>query len=251
MSGQVKTFVLAAAALLSAAGVQAQSAQSKSTQSQEEAAVRAAVQAYFDGMMKGDPALLQKAFHAESFLIGPGRTNPSRIPFSGWHASFAKPMANPQEYRNAILSIDVAGQAAVAKTELDWPRVRYVDYLSLLKVNGEWKIVNKIWHEEPSARALAQPPISDQPLSAAEMQRYVGEYQMEQGPVYVSVQGDKLITRLGTRDDGGFQLHYQGNDTFIPSIDRDIRVVFKLANGKATSFTVTQEGQSSEAKRVK
>ncbi|MEX2283831.1 MAG: nuclear transport factor 2 family protein [Gemmatimonadota bacterium] len=219
-------------------------------QGQEEAAVRAAVQAYFDGMMAGDQALLKKAFHAESFLIGPGAKDATRIPFANWHTSFTKPMANPTEYRNSILSIDVVGQAAVAKTELDWPRVRYVDYLSLLKVNGEWKIVNKIWHQEPSARAQAEPPISARPLSTAEMQKYIGEYQMPQGPVYVTVQDGKLMTRLGFHDEAGFQLHYQGNDTFIPSIDRGIRMVFKLADGKATGFAVTQNGETMEGKRV-
>jgi hypothetical protein len=224
---------------------------SAQTAAQEEAAVRAAVQSYFDGMMKGDQTLLKKAFHAESFLIGPGQKDANRIPFSSWHAGFTRPIENPQEHRNSILSIDVAGNAAVAKTELDWPRVRYVDYLSLLKLNGEWKIVNKIWHQEPSARAQAEPPISGQPLTAAQMQRYVGEYKMEQGPVHVFVENGKLMTRLGFHDETGFQIHYQGNDTFIPAIDRTIRMVFAIADGKVTGFTVTQDGQTMEARRVK
>lgn len=221
------------------------------TPAREEAAVRAAVQAYFDGMMKGDQTLLKTAFHAESYLIGPGQKDANRIPFATWHTSFTRPIENPQEHRNSILSVDVAGNAAVAKTELDWPRVRYVDYLSLLKVNGEWKIVNKIWHQEPSARALAEPPIASQPLSPAQMQRYVGEYKMEQGPVYVFVENGKLMTKLGFHDENGFQIHYQGNDAFIPAIDRSIRMVFTVADGKVTGFTVTQNGQTMEARRVK
>jgi hypothetical protein len=40
------------------------------------------------------------------------------------------------------------GNAAVVKTDLEWPNIHYVDYLSLLKIDGEWKIVNKIWHQE-------------------------------------------------------------------------------------------------------
>ena len=224
---------------------------SAQTQAQDEAAVRAAVQAYFDGMMKGDQTLLKKAFHAESYLIGPGQKDANRIPFASWHTSFKSPIDNPQDHRNSILSVDVSGNAAVAKTELDWPRVRYVDYLSLLKVNGEWKIVNKIWHQEASARAQAEPPISSQPLTSAQMQRYVGEYKMEQGPVYVFVENGKLMTRLGFHDETGFQIHYQGNDAFIPSIDRSIRMVFTVSDGKVTGFTVTQEGQTMEARRVK
>jgi hypothetical protein len=243
-------YTITMALLLSAvSGVSAEAA--AQTQAQEEAAVRAVVQAYFDGMMRGDQTLLKNAFHAESFLIGPGQKDANRIPFASWHTGFTGPIGNPQEHRNSILSVDVAGNAAVAKTELDWPRVRYVDYLSLLKVNGEWKIVNKIWHQEPSARALAEPPISSLPLTSAQMQRYVGEYKMEQGPVHVFVDNGKLMTKLGFHDENGFQIHYQGNDTFIPSIDRSIRMVFTVTDGKVTGFTVTQDGQTMEARRVK
>ena len=238
-------------ALLLSAGLGGSAQAAAQTQAQEEAAVRAVVQAYFDGMMKGDQTLLKKAFHAESFLIGPGTQDPNRIPFANWHAGFTRAIENPQEHRNSILSVDVTGNAAVAKTELDWPRVRYVDYLSLLKVKGEWKIVNKIWHQEASARAQAEPPIASQPLTSAQMQRYVGEYKMEQGPVYVFVENGKLMTRLGFHDETGFQIHYQGNDAFIPSIDRGIRMVFTVTDGKVTGFTVTQEGQTMEARRVK
>ena len=56
--------------------------------------------------------------------------------------------ADANQRTNEILSIDIEGLAAVAKTELMWPNVRYIDYLSLLKIDGEWRIVNKIWHQE-------------------------------------------------------------------------------------------------------
>ncbi len=53
------------------------------------------------------------------------------------------------EYQNRIVSVDIAGTAASVKVDLLWPRVHYVDYLSLLKIGSEWRIVAKIWYQEP------------------------------------------------------------------------------------------------------
>lgn len=46
--------------------------------------------------------------------------------------------------------VDVTGNAAVARIELDYPAAFITDYFSLLKIDGEWKIMNKIFHVRPS-----------------------------------------------------------------------------------------------------
>jgi hypothetical protein len=215
----------------------------------DEAAIRAAVQAYFDGMMKGSPESLRKAFDAQAYLIGPGRTEPNRIPFERWSSGMTNAIQNPEQYTNKILSIDIAGDAAMAKTELDWPRVKYVDYLSLLKINGEWRIVNKIWHQEPSTRA--QPKVDSKPISSAELARYTGEYRDGEKVMLVSVENGKLINRLGANDKG-FELFYQGDHTFIPAIEPALRLRFVMEKDRVVSFRVTENDQVAfEAKRVK
>lgn len=60
-----------------------------------------------------------------------------------------RPAGDEGQRKRWIESIDVAGNAGVAKVILDYPAVRFVDYLSLLKINGEWKIINKIFYSEP------------------------------------------------------------------------------------------------------
>ena len=45
--------------------------------------------------------------------------------------------------------VDAEGDAGAGKVELDYPTVRYVDYFTLLRINGEWKIVNKIFARFP------------------------------------------------------------------------------------------------------
>ena len=120
------------------------------TDDAEVAAVEAAVQAYFDGMMQANPEYLRKAFIPEARLIGV-RPNGQVwiIPFESWANSWAgREPRDLSEYKNTIVDTDVYGNAASVKTDLQWPNVRYIDYLSLLKIDGEWKIVNKIWTEE-------------------------------------------------------------------------------------------------------
>ena len=63
-----------------------------------------------------------------------------------------KPAADEKDRKRAIESIDVAGNAAVARVILDYPTVRFVDYMTLLKIDGEWKIVNKSFYAEPKKK---------------------------------------------------------------------------------------------------
>ena len=116
----------------------------------DDEAVRATVRHYFDGMMQANPGHLRTAFHADARLIGPDRDGGVLIiPFERWASGWeGRDARDPATHRNGIVSVDISGSAAVAKTELVWPDVRYVDYLSLLKVGDDWKIVNKIWTEE-------------------------------------------------------------------------------------------------------
>ena len=46
------------------------------------------------------------------------------------------------------MSENVIGNAATVKTDLEWPKLHYIDCLSSLKLDGEWRIVNKIWFQE-------------------------------------------------------------------------------------------------------
>ena len=47
-----------------------------------------------------------------------------------------------------IRSIQRTGNAASACVEAEYADFKYIDYMNLLKVDGEWKIVNKIFDRE-------------------------------------------------------------------------------------------------------
>jgi hypothetical protein len=121
--------------------------------SNEEAAVRAALEHYLQGHATGDGAHFSAVFHPDSklFWVRDGqlmqRTSAEYIA-----GAPGKPAADEAQRKRRIVSVDITANAAIGKIELDYPNAKLTDYMSLLKVGGEWKIVNKIFTSEPKAR---------------------------------------------------------------------------------------------------
>jgi hypothetical protein len=116
----------------------------------EEAAIRAAIEHYFRAHATGEGTHLLQAFRPELRMMWvkdgalQSRTRDEFIAgFSG------KPAEDEAQRKRTIEMIDVTGNAAVAKLKLDYPKTTLTDYFALLKVDGEWKVVNKIFHGEP------------------------------------------------------------------------------------------------------
>lgn len=115
----------------------------------EDAAVRAAIEHYFQGHATGDGAHFRKVFHPESklFFMREGkfaqRTSEEYIA-----GASGKPAEDEAQRKRAIDWIDVTGDTAVVKLTLTYPAVTFTDYMALLKIDGEWKIVNKMFHAD-------------------------------------------------------------------------------------------------------
>ena len=109
-------------------------------------AVRAPVEAYLRGHATGDGEEWKRAFHPAAMVTGirDGKLQSMTAPDFVSRAA-GKPPADEAQRKRRIVSIDVSGDAAVAKVELDYPKVFFVDYLSLLKIDGEWKIAQKTY----------------------------------------------------------------------------------------------------------
>jgi hypothetical protein len=56
------------------------------------------------------------------------------------------PAADEATRQRRIDSIDVSGMAANAKATLVHGAVTFTDYFVLLKIDGLWKIANKVYH---------------------------------------------------------------------------------------------------------
>lgn len=136
--------------VLIAAGVLATSALA---QTDENEAVRVPLNNYIKAQATGDPDAARKAFHTDGNLIWIKDGKYTTRSFSEFVAGFnGKPAADEDKRKRAIESIDVAGNAASARIVLDYPAVRFVDYMSLLKIDGDWKIVSKVFYAEPKAK---------------------------------------------------------------------------------------------------
>ncbi len=125
-------------------------------QNKEEEGVRQALNYYIQGHVTGDGENFKKAFHTEAklFWIREGQlTQRTSAEFAA--GATGKPAPDEAQRKRWIESIDITGNAAVAKVILDYPNTRYTDYMSLLKIGDEWKIVNKTFVSEPKARPQA------------------------------------------------------------------------------------------------
>lgn len=116
---------------------------------EDKTAITHTIQLYFDGMMERDRSKLDAAFDPSARLIGYRGENFTVTPYEEWASGTAKgEKRNPDLFDNRLLEIEIKGYTALAKTELFWPGVYYYDYLTLIKKDGQWKIVHKTWYEE-------------------------------------------------------------------------------------------------------
>jgi hypothetical protein len=122
-------------------------------QGAEEAAVRQTLDYYLQGHATGNGELFRKAFHpdAKLFWIRDGQFS-TRTSAEFIAGASGKPAPDEAQRKRSIESVDITGNAAIAKIVLDYPSGRFTDYMSLLKVDGQWKIVNKTFMLEPKAR---------------------------------------------------------------------------------------------------
>lgn len=119
--------------------------------------IRQTVQLYFDGMYRSDVEKLKKAFHPSAALMGYFSGNLTRLPLEKWLEMVAarpSPAKNGEEYNMSLVSMDLTETVAVVKVRDYYLGLWFTDYLSLLKIEDTWRIVNKIFHHEPKVKAL-------------------------------------------------------------------------------------------------
>lgn len=124
-----------------------------SAENAEESAVRQALEHYFRGHATGQGEHFRKIFHADSKLFAVRDGKYWQLTSEEYIARAAgKPAADEAQRKRNIESVDITGNAAIAKIVLDYPQVKFTDYMSLLKIDGEWKIINKTFYAEPKTK---------------------------------------------------------------------------------------------------
>ncbi len=107
-------------------------------------AIQETIDLYFKGHETGESRYFKEAFHGEAMLfwISEGALM-QRTSTAFAEGAPGAPPADEAQRKRRIVNIDVSGNAAIAKLELDYPGVLIHDYMSMLKIDGRWKIVNK------------------------------------------------------------------------------------------------------------
>ena len=117
--------------------------------------IKDAIHTYFECMYESSEDKTHAAFHPDAKITGyleDGLKQMSVNEFADLVASqqpSAKEKGEPA--RLDILSIDIAGDTAVTRVRDDYLGLTYLDTLSLLKTDGNWRIYNKLFHVEGSA----------------------------------------------------------------------------------------------------
>jgi Putative lumazine-binding len=109
---------------------------------------------YFNGAFNGlDTVAMAKGFHADFAIFSPGKNELiDKYPIKEWIADIEKRKAAAnfkptQEWKGEVKALDITGNTAMAKIELQRNgKLVFTDYLLLLRFNSGWKIVGKVYN---------------------------------------------------------------------------------------------------------
>lgn len=145
--------MMAGTALLAAGFGIGRGAPRDAAMSEDEQGIRQAVQYYFDGGRNADSATMAKGFDAtvaHMLFVRENKVQDVPIPvFLGRIAQGHTADFKPDNNERRVVSVDFAGNSGIAKLETITAENRVIDYMALLKVDGRWKIVNKIFDRIP------------------------------------------------------------------------------------------------------
>ena len=115
----------------------------------ERDAIGKVVQQYIDGAKSGRGDDMKPAFHKDATIFGYAGDDLFAGPIQQLFA-WNDENGPATELAARIATIDVVGTVATVRLELDnWTGSRFTDFFTLLKVDGEWKIMNKVFHLHP------------------------------------------------------------------------------------------------------
>lgn len=120
------------------------------------AAVLELLERYFEAFQHSDARALGELFHPGAlYAFADGESlkqldMPTYLPIV---AARPSPASRGEARDDRVLALEFAGPAtALAKVESCIAQKHYVDFLSLLKLEGRWRIVAKVFHVDSEVR---------------------------------------------------------------------------------------------------
>ena len=108
-------------------------------------AALAPIEDYLQGHITGKAEFMYKAFAADARIVSfrDGKLHSLTVEEFATARCPGHPAADEAQRKRLITQFDVVGNAGVAKVVLEYPGVTFTDYMTLLEIDGVWKIVNK------------------------------------------------------------------------------------------------------------
>ena len=110
-------------------------------------AIARVIQLYVDGARSGKSEDMKPAFHKDATIFGHDGPELFAGPIQKLF-DWDDENGPASEISAQIVSIDLIETIAAVRLELDnWSGIRFSDLFTLLKIDGEWKIINKVFHQ--------------------------------------------------------------------------------------------------------
>ena len=111
-------------------------------------AVIATASRYVDGLREGSVATIKQAFHEEAVMYG--FTNGQLLggPISNLY-SFVESNGKAAEITTRLDVLAITPTTAVVRVDMEKDAIGadYNDYLTLIKIDGDWKVIAKVYHQ--------------------------------------------------------------------------------------------------------
>lgn len=149
----MKLIALAIAVVVLVLGLSRISSHSAPAQA-DTAGARVPLENYIQGHATGNGDFMRKAFHTDAKIMAFRDGKMMNVTSEEFASRFnGTPAPDEAQRKRRIEHVEITGNAGVGKIILEYPTVTYTDYMSLLKVGDEWKIVNKVFYAEPKPKS--------------------------------------------------------------------------------------------------
>ncbi|RWO54469.1 MAG: nuclear transport factor 2 family protein [Mesorhizobium sp.] len=118
---------------------------------QEYEAIVKVLNKYNEGGAKADSSIMRSAFSERATIFGIENSKLEGGPIEGLFKTIDTAFRQSPEAKAAIVRIDIVGTVANARVDTDnISGFRFTDFFNLVKVDGQWTVVNKVYHTHHS-----------------------------------------------------------------------------------------------------
>ncbi len=120
------------------------------TAATEQDGIRQAINFYIEGLRAGSVETLKEAFHEQATMCGYLGETMMIVPIQGLYdfvSSHDAPAKSGEPFDASVGAIEVAGSVASARiTEKSYQGFDFTTFFQLLKIDGRWWIVGKVFN---------------------------------------------------------------------------------------------------------